>query len=406
MSVASGSPSVLDVRLAGRGSRSGARRVVTIATCGGDLAMTETIPTTAETERRDALAEQLFQATIGTQELMHVYVGDRLGLYAALADLDSASPGELAERAGIAKRYAREWLEQQAVAGVLDVIEETDDPLARRYRLPGGATDVLCDPDSLFFLAPLAQLAISIAQTLPEVVAAFRTGDGVPFEAYGEDIRAGIERINRPMFRHQLAAEWVPALPDIEERLRRSDPPASVADLACGSGWSTIALARNYPAAKVDGIDIDQASIGAARRNAADASLGGRVTFACRDAADPALAGRYDLVTIFEALHDMAHPAEVLRAARGMLTQGGAVLIGDERVAETFTAPGDDLERFNYGWSALHCLAVALVEPKAAGTGTVIRAETVRRYAAEAGFERVNVLPIEHDFWRFYRLDD
>jgi hypothetical protein len=88
-----------------------------------------------------------------------------------------------------------------------------------------------------------------------------------------------------------------------------------------------------------------------------------------------------------------------------MLAPGGAVLVGDERVGEAFTAPGDDLERFNYGWSAVHCLAVALTEPNAAGTGTVIRPDTVRRYAQDAGFSKVTVLPIDHDFWRFYRLD-
>ncbi len=129
------------------------------------------------------------------------------------------------------------------------------------------------------------------------------------------------------------------------------------------------------------------------------------MSFAHRDAADPDLTGRYDLVTLFETLHDMAHPVDVLRAARAMLAPDGAVLVGDEKVAETFTAPGNDLERFNYYWSALRCLAAALVEPGAAGTGSVIRPETVRRYATDAGFTAVTVLPIEHHFWRFYRLD-
>ena len=108
---------------------------------------------------------------------------------------------------------------------------------------------------------------------------------------------------------------------------------------------------------------------------------------------------------MFETLHDMAHPVEALRAARAMLADGGAVLVADERVAESFTAPGDELERFNYGWSALHCLPVGLDGPHSAGTGTVIRPDTVRRYAQEAGFADVVVLPIENEFWRFYRLD-
>lgn len=367
--------------------------------------MTATLPTASAAQRREALAEQVFQATIGAQEIMHVYVGDRLGLYAALSRVDSASSADLAGLAGIAERYAREWLEQQAVAGVLDVAEETGDASTRRYRLPPGAAEVFCDPESLYHLAPLARLVVSIAQTLPQVLEAFRTGEGVPYEAYGPDLRAGIERANRPMFAHQLATDWLPALPDIDDRLRRTDPPTRVADLGCGSGWSTLAIAQAYPAARVDGIDLDEASVEAASRKAADAGLSDRVEFACRDAADPRLAGRYDLVTLFETLHDMAHPVAVLRAVRAMLAPGGAVLVGDEKVAEAFTAPGDDLERFNYGWSAVHCLPAGLVEPDSAGTGTVIRPATVRGYAREAGFAAVTVLPIEHDFWRFYRLD-
>jgi hypothetical protein len=122
------------------------------------------------------------------------------------------------------------------------------------------------------------------------------------------------------------------------------------------------------------------------------------------DASDPDLGGRYDLVTIFEALHDMNHPVEALKAARASLADGGSVVIADERVAERFTAPGDEIDRLNYGFSVLHCLAVGLLDDDSAGTGTVMRPDTVRAYAAEAGFGRVDVLPIEHDFWRFYRL--
>jgi SAM-dependent methyltransferase len=367
--------------------------------------MTTTSSTPSDTGRRDALVDSIFQATIGALELMHVYLGDRLGLYTKLAKVDSVTSAELADLAGIGERYAREWLEQQAVAGVLDVAEDTGDAGTRRYRLPSGAEEVLCQPDSLYLLAPLAPLVMGIAQTLPQVIDAFRTGGGVPYQAYGADLRNGIARVNRPMFVNQLAADWIPALPDIEEQLRRTDPPAHVADLGCGSGWSTVALARAYPAARVDGIDLDDASIDTAQRNAAETGVADRVSFARRDAGDAALAGRYNLVTLFETLHDMAHPVESLRAARAMLAPGGAVLVGDERVAETFTAPGDDLERFMYGWSAPHCLPAALIEPDAAGTGAAIRPETVRRYALDAGFSKVTVLPIEHDFWRFYRLD-
>jgi hypothetical protein len=122
------------------------------------------------------------------------------------------------------------------------------------------------------------------------------------------------------------------------------------------------------------------------------------------DASDADLGGSYELITIFEALHDMNHPVEALRAARASLADGGSVLVADERVAERFAPPGDEIERLNYGFSILHCLPVGLLDADSAGTGTVIRPDTVRSYAEQAGFARAEVLPIEHDFWRFYRL--
>jgi 2-polyprenyl-3-methyl-5-hydroxy-6-metoxy-1,4-benzoquinol methylase len=208
--------------------------------------------------------------------------------------------------------------------------------------------------------------------------------------------------MNRTQYVNLLASEWLPAMRDVDERLRSGS--ARVADVACGTGWSSIAIAKAYPAAQVDGIDLDPASIMLARSAAATEGVGERVDFQVRDAADPALAHRYDLVTVFEAVHDMAKPVEALSAIRGMLADGGVALVADEKVADEFTAPGDDVERVMYGWSILHCLPVGRVEQPSAETGTAMRESTFRRYAEDAGFGSVEVLPIEHDFWRFYRL--
>lgn len=229
--------------------------------------------------RRDELLERLFRTTMGATELLHVYVGERLGLYGAMAGLDSVTPRELARAAGVAERYAREWLEEQAVAGILDVAEPNDDAESRRYRLPPGHAEVLVDRDTLAFFAPVARLVVGIAQALPDVLEAFRSGEGVPYEAYGPDLRTGIADANRPMFLQQLASEWLPALPDVESRLGRAEPPGRVGDLGCGSGWSTIALARAFPSARVEGVDLDEASVEQARRNALEAGVGDRVTF-------------------------------------------------------------------------------------------------------------------------------
>ena len=154
----------------------------------------------------------------------------------------------------------------------------------------------------------------------------------------------------------------------------------------------------------MDGFDLDEASIEDARRNARTSGVAERVTFEVRDAADPSLAESYDLVTAFETIHDMTNPVGALKAMRALRKSDGTVVIADEKVAEEFTAPGDDVERFMYGWSAAHCLAVGMVGPEPAGTGTVMRPSTLREYARKAGFAEVEVLPVENDLWRFYRL--
>jgi SAM-dependent methyltransferase len=348
-------------------------------------------------ERRDALVERLFGSTLGALDVLSVYLGVRLGLYRALADRGASSSEELAEAAGLNERYVREWLEQQATTGILDVDDE------RRYTLPPGHDEALLDETSLNFVAPFGKLLVASVRPIDALLAAYRTGDGVPYADYGTDLHEGQAEFTRPIFEHLLGSEWFPAIPEVHERLR-ADPPARVADVACGQGFSTMAIARAYPKAQVDGIDLDEASIAAAQENLAGSDVEDRVTFHNRDAADPELEGRYDLVYIHEALHDMSYPVDVLRACHGLLAEGGSVVVGDERVPDEFTASGDDIERMYYGFSIVHCLPVGMVGEGAAGTGTVMRAGTVQRYAEEAGFGAFEVLPIENDFYRFYRL--
>ncbi len=354
-------------------------------------------------ERRDALVGKLFAGAIEAFDLLSVYLGDRLGLYRTLADRGPLNSGELAEAAGIHERYAREWLEHQAVSGILEVDGEDADAGGRRFRLPAGHDEALLDENSLNYVAPFGRLFVACTGPISMLLDAFRHGNGVPYEHYGSDLYEGQAAFTRPLFLNLLGSEWLPRVRDVHERLH-ADPPARIADLACGGGLSSIALARAYPRVLVDGIDLDAASIELAGRNLAGSGVEDRVRFHCRDAADPGLSGRYDLVTIFEALHDMSYPVRVLGAARGLLAEGGCVIVGDERTAEAFSAPGDDLERLYYGFSVVHCLPVGMVGENPAGTGTVMRPETVRRYATEAGFSGFEVLPIESDFFRFYRL--
>jgi 2-polyprenyl-3-methyl-5-hydroxy-6-metoxy-1,4-benzoquinol methylase len=340
-------------------------------------------------------------AALGALDLQAVYLGDRLGLYHALADGGPTTPAELAERAGIHPRYAREWLEHQAVGAILDV-DDAADPDARRYSLPDGHAAVLLDPDSPWLVAPISRFLVGSARTMPAVLEAYRTGGGVDWADYGPDVVEAQEALNRPQFA-QFVGDWISALPDIAAELREGE--GLVADVACGTGWSSISIARAFPGIHVDGIDIDAGSIERANAHAQREGMTGRVSFLFADAADAEGAGRYDLVTIFEAVHDMAQPIEVLAAARKLLKPGGAVLVGDERVAEVFTAPGDEADRLFYGYSVVACLANGLAEQPSVATGTVLRPAALEAMAHEAGFSRFTILPIEHDSFRFYRLD-
>jgi len=354
-------------------------------------------------ERRDALVGRLFQATLGFFDLFAVYLGDRLGLYQALADAGPVRPADLARRTATDDRYIREWLEQQAASGLIEGDDVAADSEVRRYSLPAGHDEVLLDRASLNYMTGLARLVVGAASPLQTLVDAYRTGAGVPYASYGADARDGIADLNRPMFVNLLGSAWLPGMPDVHQRLQ-ADPPARVADVGCGTGWSSIAIARTYAKVRVDGLDLDEASIATANVNARQSGVADRVEFQVRDASDPQLRGRYDLVTAFETVHDMARPVEALRMMRGLLVEGGSVLIADERVAETFAAPADEIDRFNYGWSILHCLPASRSEPASAATGTVMRPDTLRRYAEQAGFANTEVLPIQNDFWRFYRL--
>jgi 2-polyprenyl-3-methyl-5-hydroxy-6-metoxy-1,4-benzoquinol methylase len=351
-------------------------------------------------DRTRALADRLFESEQRTLELYTIYLGVRLGLYRALVEDGPATSGELAERTSTNERYIREWLEHHAASGLLAVEDHRADPLARRYSLPPEHARVLTDQDDLEFGAYRSIDMVRHGRTLPALVEAFRTGSAPPPLSWEPEGRA---EFNRALFLNLMGSDWLPAIPDIDRRLR-TEPPARIADVACGTGWSSIAMAKAYSRIAVDGFDLDEESIAAARRNAHEAGVADRVTFSVSDASDSPMTEAYDLVTIFEALHDMSRPVDALRVARSALRDGGSVLVADERVEEEFTAPAPVLERHAYGWSVISCLPNAMGDPLTAATGAVMRPDTLRRYATAAGFSDIDVLAIETGPFRFYRL--
>ena len=343
----------------------------------------------------DALAERMVESVIATAEVVNVYLGDRLGLYAPLAE-DWMTPAELAAATGIAERYAREWLEQQAVAGFLEV-DGTDE---RRYRLPTEHAAVLVDRDSPTYMAAFPRMFVAATQQLPALMDAYRTGGGVSWRQFGPDMSEGQEFGNRPTFLAALA-DWFSGVEDVHARLSMG---GRMADVGCGGGWSSIALAEAYPNLTIDGFDLDESAVERARRNAAERGVSDRVRFHATDPAEADHGDGYDLVTAFECIHDMPQPVPVLRTMRTMAGADGAVIVMDENVQPSFVAPGDDIERLMYGFSTLVCLPDGMSHPGSVGTGTVMRPSTFEGYAKEAGFDRIEILPIDAGFWRLYRL--
>jgi hypothetical protein len=351
-------------------------------------------------DKVEAFAGQLFGACLATMELANVELGVRLGLYESLAGAGPLTAAELAERAGIAPRYAREWLEQQAVASVVEVDDTSKPADQRRFTLPNAHAHVLLDDDSEACMKPCAAVVPWLAKALDIMVEEFRQGTGAAFGLFDlHDVQAAF---TRPVFVNHLTQNWLPALSDVQRRLE-SGARVRIAEVGCGEGLAAITIARAYPNAEVDGYDLDDASILAAQRAAADAGVADRARFERRDASDPTIRGDYDLVMAIEMLHDVPDPVGILRTMRTLAGRSGTVLVVDERTEDAFTVPANEMERFFYSFSTLHCLAVSM-QDGGVGTGTVLRPNTMRQYAMEAGFSTVETLDVEHPQFVLYRL--
>lgn len=384
---------------AGTASRGAAARPDAASAAGA--APSSAAPATAE-----AFAERLLASTLGAVEILSVYLGDRLGWYQALAQAETLTSEELAGVTDTQERYAREWLEQQAAVGILELVRpeagRAADGAPAAFRLPAAHGEVLTDEHSLAFLAPLARFFGAIGPKLPRLLEVYRHGGGVSWAELGDDARESQAAANRPWFERQLGAALasVPAVHDILAK-----PGARVLDVGCGMGWSTISLARAYPEAQLVGVDVDAPSVTAARANARAEGLEERVDFRAADAAELAAAGPFDAAFAFECIHDMPRPVEVLSAVRAAVRIDGAVVVMDEAVADELATPANEVDRMMYGYSLFVCLPDSMSSPPSVATGTVMRPATLRRYAQQAGFADVEVLPIQDfSFFRFYRL--
>ena len=347
------------------------------------------------------LAGRLFSEGVGAFHLGTVYIGLKHGLFAALVADGPLTAAELASRTRLDGWYVREWLQAETIAGLL--LADDDDLFRARFAAAPGVREALVDETGPAYLGGLPLAVTAGFSVMPELLAAFGTGAGVSYASYGEDAVAAQAALNRPALVNQLVTEWIPQMPDVRALLEDTGRATRIADVGCGVGWAAIELAKAYPHLVVDGYDSDEESITRARRNAADVGVSDRVTFDVVDASSGYGKGRYDLITFFECVHDMAHPAAALAQAKAALNGGGTVIVMDERIDEA-PAAGDPVQTFFATASVLWCLPQARVEPDSKAVGAVMSASRFRRIAREAGWSDIEILPIDHPFWRFYRL--
>jgi SAM-dependent methyltransferase len=307
-----------------------------------------------------------------------VVMGDRLGLYRAMAGAGPLTPKELAERTDTAERYVREWLNQQAAGGYVEY-----DPDSGRYTLPPEQALALTDSESPAYLPGFFQIAFGSVVDSPHITEAAQSGAGVGWHEHNHDVFDGCERFFRPGYNANLLPEWLPALDGVVEKLEQG---ATVADVGCGHGSSTILMAKAFPNSTFTGSDYHAGSIETAQERASEAGVG-NAQFEIAAAAGYA-GKKYDLVTMFDCLHDMGDPAGAARHVRESLADDGTWLIVEPRAGDRVEENLNPVGRAYYGFSTLLCTPASLSQEVGLALGAQAGEARIREVVMSGGFTR------------------
>jgi 2-polyprenyl-3-methyl-5-hydroxy-6-metoxy-1,4-benzoquinol methylase len=330
----------------------------------------------------DKLMQFVFRAVdeVGsTLNTALVVMGDRLGLYRAMAGAGPLSPAELAERTETAERYVREWLNAQAAGGYVEY-----DADSGRYTLPPEQAVALTDSGSPAYLPGFFQIALGSVLDSPKIIDAARTGAGFGWHEHVHDVHEGCERFFRPGYNANLLPEWLPALDGVVGKLERG---ARVADVGCGHGASTVLLASAFPNSSFVGSDYHGGSIEVARRRALEAGVAERVSFEMAPAAAYSGTG-YDLVTMFDCLHDMGDPVGASRHVHGTLKPDGTWMIVEPKAGDRVEENLNPVGRAYYGFSTLLCTPASLSQDVGLALGAQAGEARIRDVVTAGGFTR------------------
>jgi SAM-dependent methyltransferase len=327
----------------------------------------------------EQLAGRAIEDLGGAVSALLVHLGDKLGLYKALATAGPLTSRELAERTGTAERYVREWLSNQAAGGYVSY-----DPGAQRFYLTEEQKLCLADETSPAFVLGGFESASSLFVDEAKFTHAFRTGRGVGWHEHDPRLFSGTERFFRPGYNANLVASWIPALQGVGARLEKG---AKLADVGCGHGASTLVMARAYPASTFAGFDYHAPSIERARAAASQAGFGERVKFDVASAKDFPGKG-YDVVAFFDCLHDMGDPVGALRHVRASLAEDGVVLLVEPMAGDRLEENLNPIGRLFYGFSTLVCCPASMAQDVGLALGAQAGEARLRNVFDQAGFTR------------------
>ncbi len=342
--------------------------------------MTQTIETTAlDPAKLEKFIFRCVDEVGATLNTALVVMGDRLGLYRGMAGAGPITPAELAERTGTAERYVREWLNAQAAGGFVDY-----DPESGRYTLPPEQAVALTDADSPAYLPGFFQIALGSVHDSGRIAEAARTGAGVGWHEHGNDVLDGCERFFRPGYNANLLSSWLPALDGAVEKLQRG---ARVADVGCGHGASTVLMATAFPNSSFLGSDYHDGSIDVARERAGSAGVSDRARFEVATATS--FSGRgYDLVTMFDCLHDMGDPVGAARHVREAIAPDGTWMIVEPAAGDRVEENLNPVGRAYYAFSTLLCTPASLSQEVGLALGAQAGEARIRDVVTAGGFTR------------------